>query len=38
MGGEIEWSAIPMIAEVLGVEDVEMLIRAVVTIRERMRA
>jgi hypothetical protein len=38
MGGEIHWPAFEAIADVLGVDDVELLIRAVVSIRESMRA
>lgn len=33
MGGTIDWSAIPIIAEMFGVIDVESLIMQVVTIR-----
>ncbi|MEI6317414.1 MAG: hypothetical protein WCS09_02790 [Pseudomonadota bacterium] len=38
MGGEIHWSAFEPIAEMLGVDDVELLIRAVLAIREGMSA
>jgi hypothetical protein len=38
MGGEIDWSGFEVIAGVLGVDDVETLIRAVVSLRGRMNA
>lgn len=37
MGGEIRWEALPAVAELLGVEDVEMLIHGLVEIREHFR-
>jgi hypothetical protein len=33
MGG-LDWSALPVVAEVLGISDVEKLIRHLVTIRQ----
>lgn len=37
MGGQIDWVAINMISEMLGVADVEALIRGVTLIREHFR-
>jgi hypothetical protein len=34
MGGQIEWPALEILAEVYGVEDIEMLIRALLAIRQ----
>ena len=34
MGGELNWSALPIVAEMLGVEDVELLIAELSAIRE----
>lgn len=33
MGGELDWSAVPVVAELLGVEDVELLVLGLVQIR-----
>jgi hypothetical protein len=38
MNGEIDWQAFELIAAVLGVDDVETLIRATVSLRGRMNA
>lgn len=34
MGGEIRWDALPLIVEYLGVDDVNLLILHLVTIRD----
>lgn len=34
MGGQIDWSALPILIEMLGAEDVEMTIHRLLTIRE----
>lgn len=36
MGGEIDWAAVDVIAELLGVGDVELLIYHLVAIRDHM--
>lgn len=33
MGGAIDWQALPIVAEILGVEDIEMLITHLIAIR-----
>jgi hypothetical protein len=38
MGGEIEWSALPVVVELLGVADVEVLIAQLVTIRDHHKS
>lgn len=35
MGGEIQWSALDFLCELLGIEDVERLIAHLVVIRDR---
>ncbi|HZW25169.1 MAG TPA: hypothetical protein VFF26_06785 [Gallionella sp.] len=35
MGGSIDWAALPIVAEMLGVHDVELLIHLLVKIRNR---
>jgi len=35
MGGAIDWAALPVIAEMLGFDDVELLIHLLVKIRDR---
>lgn len=35
MGGEINWTALPVICELLGVTDVEQFITQLVVIRDR---
>lgn len=35
MGGQLDWSALPVVAELLGVADVEILIHQLVAIRDR---
>lgn len=37
MGGTVEWSALPVLCEVHGVGDVELLIAWLVAIREGMK-
>lgn len=37
MGG-LDWSALPIVAELLGIDDVEKLIVQLVTIREAQKA
>lgn len=37
MGG-LDWQALPIVVEMLGVTDVERLVRQLVTIREQRRA
>jgi hypothetical protein len=37
MGGEIDWAALPVIAEMFGIDDVEELIVQLVEIREFSR-
>lgn len=37
MGGEIQWTALPIFVEMFAVEDVDQFIRDLVTIRECMR-
>lgn len=37
MGG-LDWSALPVVAEMLGVTDVDLLVRQLVTIREFYKA
>jgi len=34
MGGTIDWTALPIIAEYLGLTDVELLIRQLILIRD----
>ena len=34
MGGAIDWSALPVIAEMLGIDDMEALITRLATIRD----
>lgn len=36
MGGQIDWNALPLLAELVGVQDVEGLILDLVTIRSHM--
>jgi hypothetical protein len=36
MGGAVRWEAFESIAEMLGVDDVELLVRNVIAIRDRM--
>lgn len=38
LGGEINWQALPLLAEMKGVQDIEMLIIGLTTIREHFRA
>lgn len=34
MGGEIDWNALPVVAEIFGIEDIESLVFQLVEIRE----
>jgi hypothetical protein len=34
MGGTIDWAALPVITEMLGIEDIELFIRQLVLIRD----
>lgn len=36
MGAEVNWSALPTIVEMLGIDDPEQLIRNVILIRDRL--
>ncbi|HSH47553.1 MAG TPA: hypothetical protein VK991_03070, partial [Halomonas sp.] len=38
MGGEIDWQALPLLAEIKGVKDIELLITGLTTIRDHFRA
>jgi hypothetical protein len=38
MGAEIRWDALEAVAELIGVDDVEMLLQGLTQIREHMRA
>lgn len=38
LAGGLEWSAIPLVAEILDVDDVEGLVRRMVVIRNGLRA
>lgn len=38
MGGEINWQALPILAELFGVEDVEAWLRGLVQVRDSMRS
>lgn len=35
MGGQLDWAALPVVSELLGVADVETLIHQLVAIRDR---
>jgi len=37
MGGEIDWRALPAVAEILGVDDLELLVHGLIEIREHFR-
>lgn len=37
MGGALDWAALPLVAELLGVEDVERLITELAAIRDFQR-
>lgn len=34
MGGEIDWNALPVVAEIFGIDDIESLVFQLVEIRE----
>ena len=38
MGGTLDWQALPLLAELLGVRDPELWIRGLVQIRDHRRA
>lgn len=35
MGGQIDWSALPILAEMLGFEDIETLLEQLTALRDR---
>lgn len=37
MGGELSWSALPLLFEMVGVEDDEMMIRQLIVLRDELR-
>lgn len=37
MGGQIDWAGLPLVADLLGVDDLEMLITQLLTIRDHGR-
>ena len=37
MGGQIDWAGLPLVADLLGIEDLEMLITQLATIRDFQR-
>jgi hypothetical protein len=37
MGGAVDFAALPIICEMLGIEDVEMLVQQLIVIRESKR-
>lgn len=36
MNGQIDWTALPVIVEILGIQDVEFFIRRLMAIREHL--
>jgi hypothetical protein len=36
MGGSIDWQALPVVAELLGFDDIEQLINGLLTIRDTL--
>lgn len=38
MGGAIDWHALPIVAELLGVDDIDLLVRGLVQIRDWQQA
>lgn len=36
MGGELDWSALPVVVDLMGEEDPESLIRALITVRNHL--
>lgn len=38
MGGVIDWSALPILAEIHGITDIELLVEQLVTIRNHKQA
>ncbi len=37
MGGQIDWSALPILAEIHGIDDIEMLSEQLIAIRSHQR-
>ena len=37
MGGSLDWQALPVVAELLSVDDAEMLVRGLAQIRDHFR-
>ena len=35
MGGQIDWAGLPVVAELLGIQDVELLVAQLVLIRDQ---
>jgi len=38
MGGEIDWQALPVVAELIGFDDIERLVDGLLTIRDELHA
>ena len=38
MGGEIDWQALPVVAELIGFDDIERLVDGMLTIRDELNA
>jgi hypothetical protein len=38
MGGEIDWQALPVVAELIGFDDIERLVDGLLTIRDELNA
>jgi len=38
MGGDIDWQALPVIAELIGFDDIERLVDGLLTIRDALNA
>lgn len=34
MGGALDWSALPVVAEILGIEDIEMFVHRLAAVRD----
>jgi len=34
LGGEIDWAGLPVVAEILGIDDIELLIKQMLLIRD----
>lgn len=37
MGGQIEWAGLDVVAELIGVEDIDALVRDLLTLRDGLR-